>query len=64
MEMVDKLLEERGEAVKEEEEGKDINSNFQKCSHCNECKHKSPQEYISEARIESGMLVAIFVDCS
>ena len=42
MEMVDKLLEERGEAVKEEEEGKDINSNFQKCSHCNECKHKSP----------------------
>ena len=40
MEMVDKLLEERGEAVKEEEEGKDINSNFHKCSHYNEYKQK------------------------
>ena len=48
-------MEARGEAVKEEEEGKDINSNFQNCSHCNEYKHKSPQEDISEACIELGM---------
>ena len=57
-------MEERGEAVKEEEEGKDINSNFHKCYHYNEYKQKSPQEDISEASIELQMLVAIFVDCS